>query len=94
MDSSSYLRYSKAQGNGVYKGIYGKNIANYAMETGGRIDYVLLWQSADAQRAGDDLTDLFRWLSANYDLAFTSATRRLEVYRRKEGADHETIGTK
>lgn len=94
LDSFSYMRYSEVRDKGEYKRIYGKKIADYAPETGGHIDYVLLWQVADAQRAGDDVTDLFRWLSVNYDRVFTSVSGRLDVYRRKEGANHEIIGTK
>jgi len=94
MDSSSYVRYSEVQDKGEVKRIYGKRIADYTPETGGYIDYVLLWQVVDAQRAGDDVTELFRWLSANYDLVFTSATGRLDVYHRKKGSNHDIIGTK
>lgn len=94
VDSLPYLRYSEVRDKGESKRVYGRKLADYDRETGSHIDYVLLWQVVDGQRAGDDVTDLFRWLSTNYDLVFTSATGRLDVYRRKEEANHAIVGTK
>jgi hypothetical protein len=74
-----YLLPSLSEG----KRIFGEKIAEYTEQTPGRIDYVLLWQLPDAWSVGDDPTPLLRWLSANYELIFTSTARRLQVYRRK-----------
>jgi len=79
LDAWPYLRPSLSEG----KVIWGVKIAEYAEQTPGRIDYVLLWQLPDAWSVGDDPTPLLRWLSTNYELIFTSTARRLQVYRRK-----------
>jgi hypothetical protein len=79
LDAWPYIRASRSEG----KYIFGEKIAEYAEQTPGRIDYVLLWQLSDAWSVGDDPTPLLRWLSTNYELIFTSTARQLQVYRRK-----------
>ncbi len=63
------------------KRIWAANVAEYSKETRGRIDYVLLWGISDAKV--EDTSHLVKWLGENYELIFTSATRQLQVYRRK-----------
>jgi hypothetical protein len=65
------------------KRLWGEKISDYPSQTGGHIDYVLLWGIADAWRNGEDATPLVKWLAEKYERIFTSVTTRLQVYRRK-----------
>jgi hypothetical protein len=63
--------------------VWVQGIGDYARETGGHIDYVLLWRISDALERGEDTADLLAWLAENYELIFTSATNQLHLYRHK-----------
>jgi hypothetical protein len=86
LDPIPYLR-NQIEG----KRVWGVNIADYARQTGGHIDYVLLWGIADAWHNGEDTDSLLKWLAAEYDLIFTSPQRGLlQIYQRK---DFKRIGS-
>jgi hypothetical protein len=63
--------------------VWVQGIGDYARETGGHIDYVLLWRISDALERGEDTADLLGWLAENYELIFTSARNQLHLYRHK-----------
>jgi hypothetical protein len=59
------------------------DIAGYEARTGGRVDYVLLWQVRDEQRSDPAALDVFRQLDAGYEKVFTSESGRVELYRKR-----------
>ena len=73
--------------------VWVQGIGEYATETGGHIDYVLLWRVSDALERGEDTADLLAWLAENYELIFTSATNQLHLYRHKNvsSLDNSTV---
>jgi hypothetical protein len=79
LNAARYLRTEDVRGTRVWV----QRIGDYARETGGRIDYVLLWRVSDAWNRGENTAHLFGWLAENYELIFTSATNQLHLYRHK-----------
>lgn len=80
LDPIPYLR-NQIEG----KRVWGVNVADYTRQTGGHIDYVLLWGIADAWHHGEDTDILLKWLAAEYDSIFTSSQQgALQIYRRKD----------
>jgi hypothetical protein len=79
MDPSPYTVVTEVEGRREW----GRNLAGYDDATGGSIDYVLLWNIADAWRRGEDTTRLMAWLSESYTLILTSATGELRLYQKR-----------
>jgi hypothetical protein len=79
LNAMRYLRTNDLTGTRVWV----ERIGDYAKETGGHIDYVLLWRVSDAWNRGEDTGRLFGLLAENYEIIFTSATNQLHLYRRK-----------
>lgn len=60
-------------------------ILGYPRQTGGRIDYVLVWGARDRYREKETPKTILRQLHAGYDLIYTSSQRGLmQLYRRKD----------
>jgi hypothetical protein len=58
---------------------------NYPQRTGGKVDYVLLWQVLDEHRDIEYTKSIFRQLEEGYELIYTSPKRGLmQLYRRKD----------
>lgn len=58
---------------------------SYPQRTGGRVDYVLLWGVARADRAHPGVQSIFSQLAAGYELAFTSPQGNAQLYHCKPG---------
>ena len=57
----------------------------YPQRTGGRVDYVLLWDVRDEQRDNVYTKSIFRQLQEGYELIYTSPQRGfMHLYRRKD----------
>jgi hypothetical protein len=89
LNAARYLRNEDVGGTRVWV----QGIGDYARETGGHIDYVLLWRVSDALERGEDTAHLFSWLAENYELTFTSARGQLHLYRHKRvrSVDDSTV---
>jgi hypothetical protein len=79
LNASRYLRTDDVGGTRVWA----HRIGDYARETGGQIDYVLLWRVPDAWERGEDTAHLLGWLAENHELVFASAKNQAYLYRRK-----------
>lgn len=77
-DPSPYTAFVEVDGRREW----GRNLGYYGERTGGSIDYVLLWHIADAWHRGEDTTPLMDWLSEGYVLILTSATGKMQLYRK------------
>ncbi|WP_250126058.1 hypothetical protein [Chroococcidiopsis sp. CCMEE 29] len=57
----------------------------YSQETGGRVDYVLVWGLHKEDRENEETKSIFRQLQDGYELIYTSPQRGLkQLYRRKD----------
>jgi hypothetical protein len=82
LNAARYLRIEDIEGTRIWV----QGIGDYSRDTGGQIDYVLLWRVADAWERGEDTTELFGCLTENYELIFTSARNQLHLYRHRSVA--------
>lgn len=89
VNAARYLQIEDMRGTRVWV----QRIGDYASETGGHIDYVLLWRVSDAFARGEDTAHLSGWLSQNYELIFTSVRNQLHLYRHRSVAG-QTVSSK
>ena len=66
------------------------DIPAYVAKTGGRVDYVLVWNIREGQRDHPDTKSIQRQLAEGYHLIHTSEPRgMMQLYRRKDMPSHD-----